>query len=187
MQRKGYLGLAIVLLLTLATPVQAATPKAGAKCTKAGITATAAGKKFTCVKSGNKLVWNKGVAIKAAPKPSPNPVFTPAEPTPTPVVKYPDAPTNFDEAQTTDEKLYARFFHALLSGGIAIAPGAYEALFVGMGHTDAVMEQLAVAAHRAAHAPDRRGPRPCLGAPRNEWAQALRRSAIGPRRRSDFR
>jgi len=84
MRRKGYLAIAIVLLLTLASPVQAATPKAGAKCTKAGITATAAGKKFTCVKSGNKLVWNKGVAIKAAPKPSPNPVFKPVEPTPSP-------------------------------------------------------------------------------------------------------
>ena len=84
MKHKGYLAIAIVLLLTLASPVQAATPKAGAKCTKAGITATAAGKKFTCVKSGNKLVWNKGVAIKAAPKPSPNPVFKPVEPTPSP-------------------------------------------------------------------------------------------------------
>jgi glutamate-1-semialdehyde 2,1-aminomutase len=54
-----------------------------------------------------------------------------------------DAPTNFDEAKTTDEKLYAQFFHALLSGGIAIAPGAYEALFVGLAHTDDVMNELA--------------------------------------------
>jgi hypothetical protein len=41
-----------------------AAVKAGAKCAKAGASATAAGKKFTCVKSGKKLVWNKGVAIK---------------------------------------------------------------------------------------------------------------------------
>jgi glutamate-1-semialdehyde 2,1-aminomutase len=61
-------------------------------------------------------------------------------------------PTNFDEAKQTDEKLYAKFFHAMLNEGVAMAPGAYEALFVGVGHTDAVMEQLAVAAHRAAHA-----------------------------------
>jgi len=73
-----------VLLLSLADPVHAATPKAGAKCAKAGTTATASGKKFTCVKSGTKLVWNKGVAIKAAPNPSPNPVFKPVEPTPIP-------------------------------------------------------------------------------------------------------
>ncbi len=71
------------MLISLATPVQAATPKAGAKCTKAGTTSISSGKKFTCVKSGTKLVWNKGVAITAAPKPSPNPVFKPVEPTPT--------------------------------------------------------------------------------------------------------
>ena len=75
--------IATVLILGLSTPVQAATPKAGAKCTKAGATANAAGKKFTCIKSGTKLVWNKGVAIKAAPKPEVNPVFKPVEPTPT--------------------------------------------------------------------------------------------------------
>ena len=83
MQRKGYLLIAIALILTLAAPVQAATPKAGTKCSKAGASATAAGKKFTCIKSGTKLVWNKGVAVKAAPKPSVNPVFKPDEPTPT--------------------------------------------------------------------------------------------------------
>ena len=54
-----------------------------------------------------------------------------------------DVPTNFDEAKTTDEKLYAKFFHALLSGGVAIAPGAYEALFVGLAHTDDIMTELA--------------------------------------------
>lgn len=54
-----------------------------------------------------------------------------------------DVPTNFDEAKTTDEKLYAKFFHALLRGGVAIAPGAYEALFVGLAHTDDIMTELA--------------------------------------------
>lgn len=54
-----------------------------------------------------------------------------------------DVPTNFDEAKTTDEKLFAKFFHALLSGGVAIAPGAYEALFVGLAHTDDIMTELA--------------------------------------------
>ena len=82
------------MTLTLAAPVQAATPKAGAKCTKAGTTSTVAGKKFTCIKSGKKLVWNKGVAIKkptpvATPTPTPTPSLSPMptptpEPTPTP-------------------------------------------------------------------------------------------------------
>ena len=51
-------------------------------------------------------------------------------------------PTNFDEAKTTDERLYARLFHAALKAGVALAPGAYEALFVGVGHDDAVMTEL---------------------------------------------
>ena len=74
MLHRARLVVAIVLLLTLATPVQAATPKAGAKCTKAGATATSGGKKYTCIKSGKKLVWDKGVVIKAATKPELNPV-----------------------------------------------------------------------------------------------------------------
>jgi hypothetical protein len=100
------------LLLSLATPLNAAAPKAGAKCTKAGTTATASGKKFTCIKSGTKLVWNKGVLIKkpapvaiptptptTEPTPIPTPIATPT-PTPTPTVKPwipPSAPTSFDD------------------------------------------------------------------------------------------
>lgn len=60
------------------------------------------------------------------------------------------SPTNFEQAKTTDEKMYARFFHAMLSQGVAMAPGAYEALFVGLGHTDEVIALLAEAAHSAA-------------------------------------
>ena len=52
-------------------------------------------------------------------------------------------PTNFDEAKTTDEQLYARFFHAMLREGVALAPGAYEALFVGAAHDDALLDELA--------------------------------------------
>ena len=61
-----------------------------------------------------------------------------------------DIPTNFDEAKQTNEKMYAAFFHAMLREGVAMAPGAYEALFVGVGHDDAVMQQLGEAAYRAA-------------------------------------
>ncbi len=75
---KSRIAVAIVLLLALTTPLHAATPKAGTKGTKAGSTATAGGMKFTCIKSGTKLVWNKGVAIKAAaPKPSVSPESKP--------------------------------------------------------------------------------------------------------------
>ncbi len=106
MQHKGRLAIAIVLLLTLATPVEAATPKAGAKCTKAGATATASGKKFTCVKSGKKLVWNKGVGIKVAPKPSPNPVLKPVEPSPTPTTQIEEPVAKW---QATQFAIYKEF------------------------------------------------------------------------------
>ena len=65
-----------------------------------------------------------------------------------------DVPTNFDEAKTTDERAFAAFFQAGLAEGIAFAPGAYEAVFVGLGHTDAVIDELGervnAAANRAA-------------------------------------
>ncbi len=60
------------------------------------------------------------------------------------------APTNFVEAKTTDEATYARFFHSMLAEGVALAPGAYEALFVGLGHTDEVIDAVGAAATRAA-------------------------------------
>jgi len=87
--------LAFVLSISLITAPSFASVKAGAKCTKAGSTATAGGKKFTCIKSGTKLVWNKGVTVKAAA----NPAQKPTQPTSDliPVVKYPDAPTSFDD------------------------------------------------------------------------------------------
>ena len=57
----------IVLFLAISvlgvSPSQAAV-KAGSQCSKAGATATVLGKKFTCIKSSGKLLWNKGVTIK---------------------------------------------------------------------------------------------------------------------------
>ena len=57
----------LVITLLFPTSLFAANPKAGAKCSKAGQTQLYAGKKFTCVKSGKTLVWNKGVVL---PKPT---------------------------------------------------------------------------------------------------------------------
>jgi hypothetical protein len=62
----AFLSILSLFLSTLLIPANAAA-KAGARCNKAGITSVAAGKTFTCVKSGKKLVWNKGVAnVKSA-------------------------------------------------------------------------------------------------------------------------
>ena len=62
------------------------------------------------------------------------------------------APTNFVEAKTTDEQVYRTFFHAMLAEGVALAPGAYEAVFVGLGHTDDVLDDIGDAVGRAASA-----------------------------------
>lgn len=51
----------------------AASAKPGAACPKAGVTSVVAGTKFTCVKSGKKLVWNKGVKYVSKPTPKPTP------------------------------------------------------------------------------------------------------------------
>jgi len=63
-----------LMILGLTNPANAATPKAGAPCAKAGATAITNGKKFTCTKSGKKLTWNKGVAVSSA-KTSPTDAF----------------------------------------------------------------------------------------------------------------
>jgi len=55
-----------ILSFFLSTPVipANAAAKAGAKCNKAGTTEVVKDKSYTCVKSGNKLAWNKGVTSK---------------------------------------------------------------------------------------------------------------------------
>ena len=56
--------------MSLPASVAASPPKAGATCSKAGITKNYKGKKYSCVKNGKKLVWSKGIQISANPKPS---------------------------------------------------------------------------------------------------------------------
>jgi len=92
--RKLLAGLVAVLSLSLFTAqISVAAVSPGAKCSKAGATSTYNGKKYTCVKSGKKLVWNKGVALE-----KPTPVATPsATPTPTPS----DTPTPTPSATPT--------------------------------------------------------------------------------------
>ena len=55
-----------ILSLFLSTPLipANAVAKAGAKCTKAGSTEVVKGKSYTCIKSGKKLIWDKGVTSK---------------------------------------------------------------------------------------------------------------------------
>jgi M6 family metalloprotease-like protein len=108
--RKLLVGLVAVLSLSLVTSqVSVAAVKPGTKCSKAGATSTSNGKKYTCIKSGKKLVWNKGVAI-AKLRPAVTPIPTPtlasidapevtALPSPTPTVKF----LNPKEIYSTDD------------------------------------------------------------------------------------
>jgi hypothetical protein len=105
MRKWGALAIGGVLLISLATPVNAAAPKAGATCTKKNATATSAGKLYTCILSGKKLVWNKGVSIPSNATSSPvqteksssiNPLSTDSRITPS------SSLTSLDVCKTTD-------------------------------------------------------------------------------------
>jgi glutamate-1-semialdehyde 2,1-aminomutase len=63
-----------------------------------------------------------------------------------------EVPLDYAGARKTDEQAYARFFHALLDEGVAIAPGAYEVLFPGLAHDGPVLDEIVSAAGRAAAA-----------------------------------
>ena len=61
-----------------------------------------------------------------------------------------EAPSNFVDAKALCENgLYRTFFHAMLDRGVALAPGAYEILFVSLAHST---EDLATTVHCAAEA-----------------------------------
>ena len=68
LMKKTFVAVAMTLVLSIvAAPGSSAAVKAGAACKKAGQTSVAGGMKYTCVKKGAKLVWGKGVAVKASP------------------------------------------------------------------------------------------------------------------------
>jgi glutamate-1-semialdehyde 2,1-aminomutase len=59
--------------------------------------------------------------------------------------------TDYDSAKVVcGSGLHAPFFHAMLSRGVAMAPGAYEAMFPSLSHTDADLRRTAEIAHAAA-------------------------------------
>ena len=82
---KRLIPIALLAVVSSVIPQQAqasAQVKAGAKCTKVNSSQTVSGKKFTCVKSGSRLVWNKGVTIPKPATPAPSPTQNVSEPVP---------------------------------------------------------------------------------------------------------
>jgi glutamate-1-semialdehyde 2,1-aminomutase len=61
------------------------------------------------------------------------------------------APTDYESARAiASGETYARFFHAMLRRGVALAPGAYEVMFPGLAHDDGVLARVVEAAGEAA-------------------------------------
>jgi hypothetical protein len=69
----------LALLIPLIPTLAASPPKSGALCSKAGLTQNYQGKKFSCIKSGKKLVWDKGTPLPTSSKsPVTDPTIAPA-------------------------------------------------------------------------------------------------------------
>lgn len=86
--RKLIFGLTLSICLSNVPAFSAIPPKPGASCSKIGTSKSYLGKRYTCVKSGKKLVWSKGSVDKQAvanPKPVPSASTTPI-PIPSPVL-----------------------------------------------------------------------------------------------------
>lgn len=81
--RKHLRLVALLIPLVLIASSSSAAVKAGSGCTKVGSKSVSGGKSYTCIKSGKKLIWDKGVAVA---KPSV------AKPTPTPSASASAAP-----------------------------------------------------------------------------------------------
>ncbi|HLG92625.1 MAG TPA: glutamate-1-semialdehyde 2,1-aminomutase [Acidimicrobiales bacterium] len=58
--------------------------------------------------------------------------------------------SDFQGARAADAEAYARFFHGLLGRGVALAPGAYEAVFPSLAHSDRDVRATVEAAAEAA-------------------------------------
>ena len=83
MKQRCFLSILVATSLTLtsSTAIAMTPPKAGASCSKVGITKNYKGLKFTCVKSGKQLVWKASKLLEKA-KPAPTPTTNPS-PSPT--------------------------------------------------------------------------------------------------------
>ena len=77
--KKTFTAFALALVLSIVVaPESSAAIKVGASCKKAGLINITGGLKYTCVKQSGKLVWGKGVAVKASAKPTVTPTAKPA-------------------------------------------------------------------------------------------------------------
>ena len=120
----------------------AASAKAGASCPKAKATQIVGSKKFTCVKSGKKLVWDKGVTIPKATKPQP------------PVVKKTQ---EIDFPALEDVALLDKKFgltEAITTGGLAVSYSASGACSYDLASNSVVLNVVGKCSITASQAGD---------------------------------
>ena len=134
----------LTLIATLLAPMQAnaASAKAGASCPKAKATQIVGSKKFTCVKSGKKLVWDKGVTIPKATKPQP------------PVVKKTQ---EIDFPALEDVALLDKKFgltEAITTGGLAVSYSASGACSYDLASNSVVLNVVGKCSITASQAGD---------------------------------
>ena len=102
---------ALIVALAAVNMTHAAGIVPGTSCKTLKQTKIVDSLKFTCIKSGKKLVWKKGLAVKASNKPDVNPVSKPVEatptptPTPTPTQLIPEEPKSFADIEQNYESV----------------------------------------------------------------------------------
>ena len=57
--------------------------------------------------------------------------------------------TTFAQVMSTDRASWTRFFHAMLERGVLLPPSPFEAWFVSIAHTDAILDRVIAAADEA--------------------------------------
>ena len=63
---------------------------------------------------------------------------------------FTDGPvTDYASAKRADTARYARYFHAMLGGGVFLAPSQFEAAFVSLAHSEEDLEAAARACRAA--------------------------------------
>jgi glutamate-1-semialdehyde 2,1-aminomutase len=63
---------------------------------------------------------------------------------------FADTPVrDYADAQATDHRAYARWFHGMLERGVFFPPSGYEALFPSLAHGDTEIDAIVAAARDA--------------------------------------
>jgi hypothetical protein len=100
--------IAMVLPLVLVANNSYAAVKPGAACKKVGQTTTVSGKKYTCVKKGKKLVWDKGSVVSKPANVEP-PTISQPDPAPTKSAEPVAIKVDYSKTFSTDQGYYTDF------------------------------------------------------------------------------